>query len=361
MRIRPGFHFCMGMKNSDVKAGRRRRPQPRSFWSGAAPIEKLSDERGEVASAVALLPRTCSPPEDIVQSLLDLGARYHRYLHQDEYGPARADRGAALVSFKKALDTLARRLSKFPPDLEQLLVSRLSEATRSPDAPLADEFTSYEQERESVERIRDAASSQMDPNHTSIRRDRALFDKLRAAAEKALGLFEALDTTSEIDVVLAPKSFNQIRPSPSAGDVYTVVRGRLARLQSRVDLTLRALNRQRGPDRRLSLPWLVEQLGDLWSDETGEIVTSNAAKGGDYSGVPQSVAGQFITATVEALQPSKAWLAEHEAIAATASTAILNGPSGLRARAVNSILADYVARHPSLKRRGRRKKAVQTI
>jgi hypothetical protein len=109
------------------------------------------------------------------------------------------------------------------------------------------------------------------------------------------------------------------------------------------------------------LPWLVEQLGDLWSNETGEIVTSSAAKGGDYSGVPQSAAGRFITATVEAMQPSKAWLAEHEAMALTVSTAILEGHAAHRARAVNTILADYVARYASVKRRGRCKKALQTI
>jgi hypothetical protein len=347
------------MRNSDLKLDSRRRPPPRRFWSGVAALGNLRDEGGAVARAVAMLPKTRAAPEDIVQFLLDLGARYHRYLHQDEYGPTRADRSAALVMLKKALDTLARHLSKLPPRLEHLLVSRLSEL--SSDSPQEDEFAFFQEERESVERFLDAARSAMDANGASIRGDRALFDKLRVAAEKALGLFESLDTTSEIDVVLAPKILDGIRPSPRVGDVHTVLCGRLARLQLRVALTLKALNRQKGPDQRLSLPWLVEQLGDLWSNETGEIVTSNAVEGGDYSGVPRSAAGRFITATVEALQPSKAWLAEHEDIAATVSTAILNGSSGHRARAVSNILADYVARHPSVKRRGRRKKAVQTI
>ena len=58
----------------------------------------------------------------------------------------------------------------------------------------------------------DAASSATDANCTSIRAYRAHFDKLRVAAEKALGLFEALDTTSASDVVLAPRIFTQFDP-----------------------------------------------------------------------------------------------------------------------------------------------------
>jgi len=85
MRMRPAIPFANGMKNSKIEAVPRRRPKPRRFWSGVAPIGTLSDEGGKVAAAVALLPRTRSAPEDIVQSLLDLGSRYHRYLHQDAH------------------------------------------------------------------------------------------------------------------------------------------------------------------------------------------------------------------------------------------------------------------------------------
>jgi hypothetical protein len=348
------------MNSSDVKADRRRRGQSRPFWSGAAPLGKLSDERGEVASAVAMLPKTRSAPGDIVQTLLHLGSRYHRYLHQDEYGPTRADRSAALLELKKALDTLARRLSKLPTRLKQLLASRLSELNPSLAAPQEDEFTYFEQERESVERILDAALFAIEAK-SALTRDRVLFDKLRSAAEDSLASLEGLDTTSEVDVLLAPATYNHIRPSPRIGAGQFIVRARLARLQLRVDLTLKALNRQRGPDQRLSLPWLVEELGDLWSRETGEIVTSSAATGGRYSGVPQSAAGRFILASVEALQPSRAWLEQHEHMGASVSAMILNASSGYRARVVNNILADYVARRPSMKRRGRRKKAVQTF
>jgi hypothetical protein len=89
----------------------------------------------------------------------------------------------------------------------------------------------------------------------------------------------------------------------------------------------------------LSLRWLVERLGDLWFNETGEIVTSNAIKGGDYSGIPQSAAGRFITATVEAMQPSKAWLAEREAMAYCDPRGACRASSG-----PSTAWADYVAR-----------------
>jgi hypothetical protein len=60
-----------------------------------------------------LLPRQSSSREQPVGKLLALGGRYHRYLHQDEFGPTRAERSAALRSFSTSLDALLRLMSEW--------------------------------------------------------------------------------------------------------------------------------------------------------------------------------------------------------------------------------------------------------
>ncbi len=59
----------------------------------------------------ALLPGHHSPIEQIVLSLRDLGGRYHRYLHQDELGPTRAERMAALRLLLDQSDLLSAQLN----------------------------------------------------------------------------------------------------------------------------------------------------------------------------------------------------------------------------------------------------------
>ena len=72
-----------------------------------------------------LLPGHRSPIEQIVLELRDLGGRYHRYLHQDEFGPTRAERMAALRSLLDQLDLLMSRLKGLPRYLRLRLSRRL--------------------------------------------------------------------------------------------------------------------------------------------------------------------------------------------------------------------------------------------
>jgi|SRR5579863_4706934 len=351
------------MAHRSIGDVQRRRPEPRWGWSGVTAGCRLDPNGARVAAAVALLPKTRTEPEDIVQRLFELGARYHGNLHQDEFGPARAARSAALRVVEKALDILLRRLAKLPQRFESLVRLRLAEADMSADAHRADHWATFELERQSLETVFDAVSSMKDESWPNSRSAAARLRRLRHAAERALGLFDLLDTTSAGEVLLAFAGFdpNHIPPVPSAGDAYTTICARLARLRARVSTAREALSSRRGPHERTSLRLLVEQLCRLWLAETGTMVTSSAAVSGKYTGSPQSPAGRFIAATVEALLPSKAWLEEHASKTATAPTKIIMMSQAGRATAINTMLADYVARHPGPERRGRRKTAVQTI
>src|SRR5262249_28839654 len=103
---------------------RRGEAEPRSGWSGAAPLPPAPLSAWDT-DLEALLPSHHSPIEQIVLELRDLGRRYHRYLHQDELGPTRAERMAALRSVLDQLDLLLSRLNGLPGHLRLWLSTQL--------------------------------------------------------------------------------------------------------------------------------------------------------------------------------------------------------------------------------------------
>jgi hypothetical protein len=69
---------------------------PRWDWSGGDEriTPAISDD--DMARIVESLPACRSTAEEIKSEIQTLGARYRRYLHQDEFGPTRAVRMSAL-------------------------------------------------------------------------------------------------------------------------------------------------------------------------------------------------------------------------------------------------------------------------
>ena len=63
----------------------------------------------------------------IVMELRALGGKYHRYLHQDELGPSRAERMAALRVLISRFDRPSSLLDELPKDLRLSLCTRLAE------------------------------------------------------------------------------------------------------------------------------------------------------------------------------------------------------------------------------------------
>ena len=64
------------------------------------------------------------------------------------------------------------------------------------------------------------------------------------------------------------------------------------------------------PERALSLRLLVQDLCNIYERETGQRVTNSAVVDYTYTGEPQSAAGRFVLACIEALHPTAAWLME---------------------------------------------------
>ena len=77
------------------------------------------------------LPACRSTPEEIKSKIEVLGARYHRYLHQDEFGPTRAERMSAL----RAMQTCVELLNSLIVNLPQHLALELT--TTEPDQSLS--------------------------------------------------------------------------------------------------------------------------------------------------------------------------------------------------------------------------------
>ncbi len=112
--------------------------------------------------------------------------------------------------------------------------------------------------------------------------------------------------------------------------------------------TLGQLNGRRGAEERVTLKLVVEQLCELWERETSFAVTAHAIVKGQYTGEPQTQAGRFVTAAVEAMLPEPSWFEEHcEFAHSVRAKTFAPGYSDARARQIIVIMRDFV------KRRGR--------
>jgi hypothetical protein len=94
---------------------------PRWGWSGVREIVPPRWSEAELRRVAGLLPSRQSSIENIVAELHAIGGRYHRNLHQDEFGPTRAERMQALRDLLVRLGVLSSRLEALPPQLQLLL------------------------------------------------------------------------------------------------------------------------------------------------------------------------------------------------------------------------------------------------
>jgi hypothetical protein len=70
-------------------------------WTGVAELV-FTGQDSHLQRLVAMLPAKKSSDEQILVDLADLGARFHRRLHQDEFGPNRRQQTASLRALMKA-------------------------------------------------------------------------------------------------------------------------------------------------------------------------------------------------------------------------------------------------------------------
>jgi hypothetical protein len=303
-----------------------------------------------------LLPSRQSSIENIVAELFVIGSRYHRNLHQDEFGPTRAERMQALRDIRDGLEVLWSRLEALPPQL-RLLVSERQTERRSAAGPMdVDPLASYSADKDAIEVVLEIASDvRRDLAGLGRTEDANLIGEVWAAANMVGPLLWNLDSTTDGDVVIDGRSAGSAVADNSA-DPFESLCAPVRRLHSRFKLALIHLGRRKGPEPRLSLGLLVWQLCDLWQRETGRRVTANAVKLGDYTGRPQSASGRFVCAAVEALQPSAAWIDGHKVVDPPMRATIMMLPPAHRVQPVHSAMRAYVAadrRDPPALRRGR--------
>jgi hypothetical protein len=103
---------------------------PRWGWSGVREIVPPLWSEAELRRVAGLLASRQSSIENIVAELHAIGGRYHRNLHQDEFGPTRAERMQALRDLLVPLGVLSSRLEALPPQLRLLLSEGFWNAAR---------------------------------------------------------------------------------------------------------------------------------------------------------------------------------------------------------------------------------------
>ncbi len=331
--------------------------EPRWGWSGATEVILPRDREQELISAARLLPNPKSSPESLVTELLELGATYVRYLHQDEFGPTRAERMAALRRLLEQISALLSQLDAFPDHLRFHLSSRLvlnEEFRRLIEKPNRSDIVNSVP----IELLYEAAVDvKIFLTRAQAAEDAKRMESLETVAKGTFALLHNIDTSTSSDLMLDAVSRAPQFPSADArsANPLDLLGAEVIELDRCFNQTLSRLKRCRGPEPRVSLRGLVWQLCELWQRETGQDVTSSAVRAGDYTSEPQSAAGHFMLAVVKALQPSPAWLQEHEYRDLPVRARIITGPKGSIARAIHLIMRDYVAQHPSACRRGRRK------
>jgi len=329
--------------------------EPRWGWSGVAPRTAVKLSASDIDLQV-LLPGHRSSNDQILLALRGLGGTYHRYLHQDEFGPTRAERMAALRLLLYQFDLLVSRLKALPKHLRL----RLSKQLYGNPILLGHDVDNFQAHRNDEAVVRKVGEAAVDVGrmleNASAAPDAQPMDDLSDAAERTLQLLRALDTTTAgalaIDTELPRLEVEEGAESEVFG--FAVVCGRIERLRRHAELTLARLERQKGPERSVSARWLVWRLCDLYQCETGRPVTSSAVADYSYRGTPQSPAGRFVLAAVEALQPPDAWAQKPDHWVAQRRVHILN--KGCLGRTVYFAMREYVARHPSAGRRRGRKR-----
>jgi hypothetical protein len=312
---------------------------PRWDWSGVDQLitPTISDE--DMARIVGSLPTCRSTPEEIKSKIQALGARYHRYLHQDEFGPTRAERMSAL----RAMHTCVELLDSLIVNLPQHLALELT--TTEPDQSLSFRIlSSWTILRGwTIEQIHEAVSTELAWRHSLHSADDLhMLEEICTRAGAAIEVVSSLDTGSESELFDDAVSTGVLFKN----NVSSIIDAPLFALKTQVGLTLDRLTEQGGPERQISLSWLVWEACDLWTRETGEPVTNSAVRNGDYTGSPESPAGRLVLAVIEALQPSETWMAQHlRADAAVRALKVAASPA-CRARMVHFAMRDYVAHHP---------------
>jgi hypothetical protein len=306
--------------------------KPRWSWSGAEALN-FSEPIHDLERLVAMLPEKKTSDNEILAYVVDLRARFQRWLHQDEFGPTRRQQTAALRALKKSIQTLQRQLTKVTlwqrAQLDALL--RNCNDTRVPI----------------LDRIYEAASD-LENGLLFGESDRKVdwATKIKACAETMMVQSHLLDTNadSEIFLIAIHHKFDLMQTCrPDFG--LAAAEHWLNAYWNIVDKTLCELDERSGAEERVSLKFLVEQLCELWERETARLVTAHGMSGLEYTQRTETDAGRFVTAAIEAMLPEQSWFDQHSEFShpARAQTFLpVRQPD--RARQIIVIMREFVKR-----------------
>jgi hypothetical protein len=164
---------------------------PRWDWSGVDELITPTVPDSDMTRILGLLPACRSTSEDIKSKLEVLGARYHRYLHQDEFGPTRAERMSGL----RAMQTCVELLDSLIVNLPQHLALELT--TTEPDQSLSFRILcSWTILRGwTIEQIHETASLELALQHALYSADDLyLLEEICTRAGAAIEVVSLLDT-----------------------------------------------------------------------------------------------------------------------------------------------------------------------
>jgi hypothetical protein len=290
-------------------------------WSGAEALN--FSEQTDLRPLLAMLGAKQSSDEQILAFLVDLRARFQRWLHQDEFGPTRRQQTAALSALKKSLQTLQRQLAKGVPSQRQQFdatLERIYEAAGNLERDL---------------RMAGASNRQID---WAVR--------IKTCAETTMAQGQSLDTNAdgEISLTTLQHRFDPLQTcSPDFG--LTEVEQWLSAYWTVVDQTLCRLNERGGAEERVSLKLLVEQLCEFWERETGRLVTAHGMIKLEYTQRTETEAGRFVTSAVETMLPESSWFDEHREFSQPVRAQTFRPyRQADRARQILVIMRDFVKR-----------------
>jgi len=311
---------------------RRLQTKPCWWWSG---VETLNfSEQTNLRPLLAMLPAKQSSDDQILAFLIDLRARFQRWLHQDEFGPTRGQQTAALRAFKKSIQTLQRQLAKGAPSQREALDAVLRSGSDCSAAPL--------------ERIYEAASDLERDLRISDESNRKIdwAAKIKACAETTMAQGQSLDTNADGEMfpIAIQHEFDPLQPCAPDFSLADAEQW-LNTYCNVVDQTLYELNERGGAEERVSLKLSVEQLCEFWQHETGRPVSAHGISNLEYTQRTETEAGRFVTAAVEAMLPAPAWFDEHSGFSGPVrAMTFLPSRHANRARQILVIMRGFVKR-----------------
>jgi hypothetical protein len=320
------------------ESDRKLQTKPCWSWSGAEALD-FARKTHDLERLVAMLPEKKLSTDEILTFLVDLRARFQRWMHQDEFGPTRQQQTAALRALKKSLQTLQRQLAKGTLSQREQLDTTLR-AGNHLSATVLERLYEGADDLERHLRASDASNQKI---------KWAL--KIKTEAEQTMAQSQCLDTNADGEIlpITIQHGFDLSQLYPADFSLADAEQW-LNAYWNVVDQTLYELNKKRGAEERVSLKLLVELLCEFWERETARDVTAHGMSKLEYTQRTETEAGRFVTAAIEVMLPGQAWFDEHTGFShAVRARTFLASRRADRARQILVIMRDSVKRRSKIR------------